>query len=103
MRTAFTAGAGGSGALWIRQGVALQPGYTTPVIYRRDRDGRGAVRQGGPPAGERLRVSRIHVAGAAGTRRPDCSAVSRGIWEIPETADRADMDSGVIHWIQPVL
>lgn len=72
-------------------------------IYRRNRDGRGAARRGGPSPGERLRVPRNHVAGAADTHRRLSSAISRGIWEVPETADRADMDPGVIHWIQPVL
>lgn len=72
-------------------------------IYRRNRDGRGAARHGGPSTGERLRVPRNHVAGAADTHRRFCSAVSRGIWEVPETADRADMDPGAVYWIQPVL
>lgn len=84
-------------------GSTATPATQTGDIYRRNRDGRGAARHGGPSPGERLRVPRNHVAGAADTHRPLGSAVSRGIWEVPETADRADMDPGVIYWIQSVL
>lgn len=92
---------GGTRALRAR----TPPRTHTGGIHRRERDGRGAARHGGAAAGERLRVARDHVvvAGGADTRRPGRAAVPRGIREVPETADRADMDPGVVHRVQPVL
>lgn len=96
-------------ALWSRQqggGEHCKPPALPHIgsIYRRNhRDGRDAARNGGPPAGERLRDPRNRVSGAADSHRRVCPAFSRGVWEIPETADRADMDPGVIYWIQPIF